>query len=174
MSQLFKRAALCFALLAVIVYAIGAWLPSTFNVSRERTISVPLKRVSDVLVDLSKWAPWDPWQNSETDLKLEISRNARGLWVGRWLKDGIEHGRVIQQPQLSKNTIEYNLERSGEPLRRLRFELQDLGMNTRVRWTVSGKNKFYPIGNIFAVQMEKYVGPVYERGLDNLKKHLEK
>ena len=174
MSQLFKRAALCFALLAVMVYVIGALLPSTFHVSRERTISVSLSRVSSVLSDLSKWAPWDPWQNSETNLKLEVSKNANGLWIGRWLKDGVEHGRVIQQPQQSKNTIEYNLERSGEPLRHLRFELQDLGMNTRVTWTVSGKNKFYPIGNIFAVQMEKYVGPVYEKGLNSLKKHLEK
>ena len=65
------------------------------------------------------------------------------------------------------------LETAREPSRELEFTLQNLGSKTRLRWTVSGKNGLYPLGNIFALQMNKYVGPNYEEALGKLKGYIE-
>ena len=51
----------------------------------------------------------------------------------------------------------------------LAFTLEDLGQKTRLTWAIDGQNSMQPIGNWFGLGMDKYLGPMYEQGLSNLK-----
>ena len=51
----------------------------------------------------------------------------------------------------------------------MQFKLEDLGGRTQITWTLTGENRWKPIGNLFGMGMESYLGPIYQTGLDNLK-----
>ena len=173
MLQLLRRAALIFALLGVAVFGFAALLPDSFEVSREITIDSPPEVVYAIISDLSRWRSWDPWQAKEPAMTLSVLKTTGATTDAQWLRRGIPDGKITLQRTEIPRVLNMTLETSREPLRELEIRLQNLGGKSRVQWTVSGKNGLYPLGNIFALQMNKYVGPNYEEALTKLKGYIE-
>lgn len=173
MLQLLRRAALIFAILGVAVFGFAALLPDSFEVSREITIDRPPETVYRIIADLSRWRSWDPWQAKEPALTLSVLKTTGTRTDARWLRRGVEDGKIIIEQTERPHVLNMTLETSREPLRELEFRLQNLGGKSRLKWTVKGKNGLYPLGNIFALQMNTYVGPNYEEALSKLKVYVE-
>ena len=173
MLQLLKRAGLIFFILGAAVFGFAAMLPDTFEVSREITIERSPEVVYAAISDLSKWRSWDPWQAKEPSLTLAIIESNAEETKAKWLRNELEDGRITLRRTQPPVRLEMLLETPREPARELEFTLQNLGSKTRLQWTVSGKNGLYPLGNIFALQMNKYVGPNYEEALGKLKAYIE-
>jgi uncharacterized protein YndB with AHSA1/START domain len=173
MLQLLRRAALIFVILGVAVFGFATLLPDSFEVSREITIDRPPETVYAVISDLSRWRSWDPWQAKEPALTLSVLKTTGTTTDARWLRQGFEDGKISVQQTDRPHRLNMTLETSREPPRELEFTLQNLGGKCRLKWTVKGKNGLYPLGNIFALQMNKYVGPTYEEALSKLKTYVE-
>ena len=171
--QLLKRAAILFILMGVAVVFFATLLPSSFEVSREITIDRPIQTVYQSLADLSKWSQWDPWQRKDTNLSLKVTQQTPDQTDAVWLKDGNKAGTIKLEIKAPREELVITIENVSMPTRTLIVRLQDLGGKVRVQWTVTGENGLYPLGNIFALQMEKYVGTNYEDALKQLKSHLE-
>lgn len=173
MLQLLRRAGLIFLILGAGVFGFAAMLPDSFEVSREITIERSPEVVYATIADLSKWRSWDPWQAKEPSLTLSVLKSDGEETQARWLRNNVEDGRITLRRTRPPIQLEMTLETVREPARQLEFILQNLGGKTRLKWTVSGKNGLYPLGNIFALQMNKYVGPNYEEALGKLKVYIE-
>ena len=173
MLQLLRRAALIFVILGVAVFGLATLLPDSFEVSREITIDRTPEAVYAVISDLTRWRSWDPWQAKEPGLTLSVLKSTGKTIDARWLRHGVEDGKISVQQTDRPRKLNMTLETSREPPRELEFTLQNLGGKCRLQWTVKGKNGLYPLGNIFALQMNKYVGPTYEEALTKLKAYVE-
>ena len=173
MLQLLRRAVLIFVILGGAVFGLATLLPDSFEVSREITIDRPPEVVYAVIADLSRWRSWDPWQAKEPALTLSVLESSDTTTDARWLRNGVEDGKITLRQTDKPTRLEMTLETSREPPRELEFKLQNLGGKCRLQWTVKGKNGLYPLGNIFALQMNKYVGPTYEEALTKLKAYVE-
>ena len=148
-------------------------LPSSFEISREVIVEKPVRTVHASLSDLSQWSKWDPWQTRESGAGLKVLTQNESETKAVWLRDGQESGRITLKATTQETQLTIIIETPRVPQRTLLIQLQDLGGKTRVTWQVSGENGMYPLGNIFALQMEKYVGANYEDALKKLKQHLE-
>ena len=158
----------------ILLIAFGAsLLPSTFEVSRETTIARSPAQIYAILSDLQQWKDWDPWQSSDAELKLRIKASGTTGMEGEWLREEVLEGKISLTRTTEAKRIDISFQRGGDPQRNLVFELKDLGNKTRLKWTVHGENGMYPFGNLFALQMEQYVGPVYEEALRKLKAYAE-
>ena len=171
--KLLQRSAFIFVLLTFAVIGIAYVLPSSFEVSREITIDKAPQVVYSILADLEKWKPWDPWQKNDPGLSLSVTHRTQSGMKGKWLRDGRPEGTITLEKIIPDSRAEIFLQKGNEPKRKLVFDLKDLGGKTRLTWTVTGENGMYPIGNIFATQMDKYVGPIYEQALLQLKAYSE-
>ena len=173
MLQLLRRAALIFVILGAAVFGFAALLPDSFEVSREITIDSPPNVVYSVLSDLNRWRSWDPWQAKEPALTLSVLKTTGTTTDAQWLRRGVADGKITLERTDSPHVLNMTLETSREPRRELEIRLQNLGGKSRVKWSMKGKNGLYPLGNIFALQMNKYVGPNYEEALSKLKVYIE-
>ena len=91
-------------------------------------------------------------------------------WVGP--NSGQGHLETIASAARTHARFKLSVAQQEEP-RFLDFKCEDLGGKTRVTWTMSGANSMRPIGNYFGLGMDRYIGPMYEQGLTNLKSLVE-
>ena len=158
-----------FAAIAIV----AALLPSTFEVSRETTIDRSPSHVYAMISDLEKWHPWDPWQTKESGLRLKVTESSSTGMKGVWLREDVAEGDITVTQTTRNERLDISIRRGSDPERALVFVLKDMGTKTRLQWTVSGENGMYPLGNLFALQMDSYIGPAYELALQKLKQHAE-
>ena len=153
-----------------IILLVSAFLPGSFSVERATVIQKSPPAIFAYLGDLEKWREWDPWSDSDPSLKFSYS-GAVGLnqsqsWTSRRSGEGTLTVTSIDAPK----TIGLRIDAGGDrPPRLMRIKLEDIGGSTRVTWSVEGENRWKPLGNLLGLGMASYLGPIYDRGLTNLK-----
>jgi len=171
--KLLKRSAIIFVGMMLLFFGAGACLPSSFEVSRESIIDRDPAYVYAIIKDLDKWKPWDPWQSKASGMTLSVTQRTPKGMEGEWLREGIREGRIKLVETTPDKRLDISIRRGNDLERKLVFELKDMGNKTRLKWTVSGANPMYPIGNLFALQMDSRIGPTYELALQSLKQYAE-
>ena len=173
MIKLLKRSAIIFLVMTLLFIGVSACLPSSFEVSRETIIDRSPTHVYAMIKDLEKWKPWDPWQSKASGLTLSVTQRTTAGMQGEWLRDGSSEGTITLVESIPNKELSISIRRGTDLERKLVFELKDMGKKTRLKWTVTGENAMYPIGNLFALQMDSRIGPTYELALQNLKQYAE-
>lgn len=165
------------ALVVVAVLGYVALQPAEYRVWRSAVMAAPADEVFAQIDDFHKWDAWSPW--IELDPNAEVSFEGPTSGPGaifRW--DGNEN--------IGKGSMTITEARAPELVRiRLAFvkpfedacdtelALQPSGNQTKVTWTMSGKNGF--VGRLFCLfmDMDKMIGDKYDEGLANLKAIVE-
>jgi hypothetical protein len=163
------------ALFAVFV----ATRPNEFRIERSIVInaepSIPFERV----VIFRKWATWSPWAKLDPNMTVEFSGPKGGYgsvysWKGN---DKVGEGRMTMTGALKDKLVEIKLEFikpwPQESKTTFTFEPQASGQSTKVTWAMTGERDF--IGKLFGLfmDMDKMVGPDFEKGLKTLKEQVE-
>jgi Polyketide cyclase / dehydrase and lipid transport len=148
------------ALVAVLI-AVIASRPSTFEIKRSLLINASPEVVFAQVNDFKSWATWSPWDHMDPSMKKTYSGAETGVgahyaWVGN--KDVGEGSMTITDSKPSEH-IGLDLE----------FVTPMAGDGTTVTWTMSGKNNFMGKAFSLVMDMEKMVGPSFEKGLAAMK-----
>ena len=169
---------LLYILLALILVLVllGFVGPKSYDVSRTIEINAPVSVAFAYLKSLKKQNEWGPW--SEMDTTMQVSYYGEDGTVGfvsRW--DGEKAGKGEQRiSSISGTTVETDLTFNtpwGDSKSVGYLHAANVASGTEVTWGFRGENNF--IGRIFGVfmNMEKGVGPMFEKGLQNLKQMIE-
>ena len=163
--------------LVAIVLAMAAFGKKDFRVERSTTINTPASAVYANLNTLAGMDKWGPWKEMEHNMTATLSGSPDGQVgaISHWKSDEsegeMELGELVQDkhvttklrfmsPFAATNEGTYDLEADGE--------------NTKVTWAMAGQNNFMArIMGVF-MDMDKMVGPMFEKGLSNLKSLSEK
>ena len=172
-----KRILLVLAAFVLIFAGFVATRPSTYRIQRSTVILAPPEDVFPRVVVFRKWQTWSPWAHLDPNMKVEYSGPKGGYgsvysWKGN---DKVGEGRMTMTGALRNELVQIKLEflKPWEQTSTTEFRFVPEGGGTRVTWTMSGTHDF--VGKLFAIfmDMDKMVGPDFEKGLAALKAESE-
>jgi len=168
-----KKILLFLAAFVAIFAAFVATRPATYEVERSIVVKAPADQVFSRAVDLRKWATWSPWSKLDPKMTVEYSGPEVGVgsvyhWKGN---DKVGEGRMTITGAVPDSSIQVKLEflKPWEQTSLTEFTFTPDPGGTRVAWSMSGTHDF--VGKLFAIfmDMDKMVGPDFEKGLATLK-----
>lgn len=145
--------------------------PSTFEVSRTRTINAPAAVIYKNVNDFKNWQDWSSWVEADKNMKITLPRLTSGVngsysWED---KDGIGSMKTLQT--VANTSITQKMQFADYPPSDIQWTFKsNPNGSTDVTWSISGKD--LPFGfkmyTIFSGGMEKQIAPHYERSLEKL------
>lgn len=169
----------CAASLAVLVglvVLVGVMLPRGYEVTRAIMIAAPAGDIHQYVGDLKSWELWEPWRESDPGLVVSHGDQTAGVgasqsWVG---ESG--SGSLIFTNSDPAHGVSYDLDFDGGSARcesSILYREDAAGRGTRVTWSMTGRAGLPVVGGYFALIMDSMAGPMFERGLENLKRVVE-
>lgn len=174
MGRWLKRIGITLVLLIAIVVVVGLFLPTTYMVERSIIINADREKIHEHVADLEKWDQWTPWSEADPSTVITRGQQTKGVgasqsWVG---SEG--DGSLTLTMASPQEGIEYDLFFEGGAMQAVSSMLYGAaGEGTTVTWTMSGGMDTPVIGGYFAVLMDAWVGPMFDRGLEKLKAVVE-
>jgi uncharacterized protein YndB with AHSA1/START domain len=167
-----KKIAIALVVLVVLFAVFVATRPADFRLARSRTIAAPPEVVHAQVNDFHKWPAWSPWEKLDPAMKKEISGPPVGPGATYWWSgnDEVGEGRMTitdSQPPRSV-TIRLEFIKPWQATNTTQFDLAPNGSGTDVTWTMTGHNNFMAKAFTVFMDMDKMVGPDFERGLAQL------
>src|SRR2546425_2588089 len=167
-----KKIAVAFVLILVALAGYIATRPSEFRISRSRTVAAPPDVVYAYVNDFHKWPEWWPWEKLDPAMKKEVSGAPAGsgavyFWSGN---DQVGKGRMTITDSRAPQSVTIRLEfiKPWTATNTAQFDFAPSGSGTKVTWAMSGHNNFVAKAFSLFMDMDKMVGPDFERGLANL------
>ncbi|HNB26823.1 MAG TPA: SRPBCC family protein [Alphaproteobacteria bacterium] len=166
-------------LVAIIVVAVVAVLvlalrqPDTFRVERSVTVNAPAEKIVPHIADFRQWSAWSPWEHLDPAMQRSFTGAPAGKgsvyeWSGN---SDVGQGRMeILDVAPDKVSIKLDFYKPMEASNIAEFALQPTGDTTDVTWAMYGPMPF--ISKVMCVffDMDKMIGPDFEKGLAELKK----
>lgn len=161
------------AVIVVVFLIVVATLPADFRVTRTVAISAPAPVVFAQVNELKKWEAWNPWGKIDPAMKLTYEGAAAGKgasysWAGN---AKVGEGRLTITESRPGELIRFNLEffKPMAGTSTAEFTFRPEGNQTKVTWSMSGKNNFMAKAFGLFVDCDKMVGGQFEQGLSALK-----
>lgn len=165
-------------LLVVIIFVIVVVTrPDTFRVSRSATITAPPAVIFARVSNLHTMQEWSPFAKIDPAAKMTFTgpdsgKDASFAWVGN-AQAG--EGSMTCTECEPNELLGYRLDflKPFKGTNRVEFTFRPNGDQTQVSWTMSGTYNF--VTKAFSVFMdcEKMCGPMFEKGLADLKSQSE-
>lgn len=159
--------------LIVVLLAVIALQPATFQVERKTTIAAPAAVVFAQVNDFHNWDKWSPWAKLDPGMKqtydgAESGTGAKYHWVGN---DEVGEGNMAITDSRPDKLIRIDLE-FLKPFKNscvTEFTFEPDSDQTRLAWKMSGKNTFLTKAFHLFINMDKMIGSDFEKGLAQIK-----
>jgi len=161
--------------LFLVFVAGGFVLPDKAHVTRSTVINAPPEKIFVVVSDLRRSKDWSPW--FALDPQMTVTFEGEGAGVGQkmsWASQKPDVGTGSQQTTglVENKQVVAALDFGEMGQATATVDLVPEGAGTRVDWALD-----MPLRNIierwFGLIMDQMVGPDFEKGLANLKAHVE-
>lgn len=160
----------------VVLVGVSFLLPSTTHVERSAVIEAPPQQVFSYLNDYRRFNQWSPWYERDPNTQFEFSGPATGVGSRmQWQSDHKQVGSGAQEIVVSEpyRYLKVKLEfGDGEPSE-ADFTLTQTEGATQVVWAFHMDHGWNPVSRLFGLMMDGWIGPDYEKGLENLKRVVE-
>jgi len=163
-------------LIVVALLAYAATKPGSFRIERNAGIKATPEKIVSLLDNFREWRKWSPWEELDPNLKRNYSGPEKGVgaayaWEGN---NKAGHGRMeILEASARRVRIKLDFLKPFKASNTAEFTLTPAGDHTTVTWAMYGAQPFMvKLMSIF-MDMEKMVGPDFERGLANMKRAAE-
>ena len=164
-----RRILIALGVVVVVLLVAIASRPSTFRVVRSLLIPAPANAVFTQVNDFHAWAGWSPWEKLDPAMKKTFSGAPTGAgsvytWEGN---DKVGQGRMTLEKSDRPSAIYITLEfvKPFAATNRSEFAFTPEGADTRVVWSMSGKNNFMAKAAGMFMNMDQMVGGDFEKGL---------
>lgn len=158
------------AVLAVLV-VLGAYLaPRTVHMERSIVIDASPQALFDLLNGFARFNEWSPWHKQEPEAEYRYSGPATGVgskmsWVGKKVGSGSQEITAVDPAKRVTVALDFGKQGTATAY----YDLEPTGQGTTVTWgfdTDLGNN---PVQRYFGLMLERFLGPQYEQGLEDLK-----
>lgn len=164
------------ALLAVVII-LGLIGPRAFRIERSIVIQAPVDLVYGQVSTLAAMDQWGPWKEQEANMTATLSGSPDGQVgaISHWIGDKTEGEQELAKLETNKSVrTKLRFIRPFEAHNEGTFDMVAMGDSTLIRWGMQGENTF--MGKLMSafMDMDKELGPMFEKGLSNLKTLAEK
>lgn len=163
---------------AVLIYA--AIKPADYFIKREIVISKKAEVIFPHLASMRMADEWMPWKEADPQVKNSYSGPEAGVGaVSSWESTGqmgTGKAEVIESVSNQKITTRISYTKPMEMNQISEFKLTPQGDSTILEWNVKGHNNFIfrLMGIVMCMDVDKYVGGQFEKGLNKLKAIVER
>lgn len=167
-----KKIGLGLGVVVVVLIAVIATRPSEFAIKRSASINAPPEIVYAHVVDFHEWAGWSPWDAMDPSMKKTYAGGpgvgAKYEWSGN---DKVGTGAMTIADTKPNEAVGITLEFKTpfEATNRTDLTFAKSATGTEVTWAMTGKNNFMSKAMSLVMDMDKMVGPDFEKGLGSLK-----
>lgn len=163
--------------LVVLLLVIGLFLPSSTTFERTVTINAPQDLVYEYVNSMPRFNEWSPWHSIDPNTKYTFTGPESG--VGHkmaWQSDHENVGSGSQEIVEAEppNKVVTLLDFGAMGTASATFTLDTLGDGTKVVWSFYNEHGWSLPERYFGLMTEKFVGPMYENGLNKFKTVVEK
>jgi hypothetical protein len=173
-----KRLAIGLVLLLAAA-AVVVWMqPDDYRLTRSTAIAAPAAAVFAQVNDLRKWDDWSPWAKLDPNAKVTFSGPPAGVgasfqWDGND-KIGAGTMSITESKPNERVATRTDFIKPFEGSSRSDFVFSEQNGQTNVIWTMTGTQNFIGKAICLVMNMEKTVGPDFEKGLAQLKQVAER
>ncbi len=167
-----KKIALAVVVIVLALAAVIALRPADFRIVRSRTLAAPPEVVYAYVNDFHHWPEWSPWEKLDPSMKRELSGATAGpgavyYWNGN---SQVGEGRMTITDSEPARSVTMRLEflKPFAATNTAQYDFRPAGTGTEVTWAMAGHNNFMAKAFDLFMNMDKMVGPDFERGLANL------
>ncbi len=172
---MFKKILFGIGILLMVFIVIAAMKPEEYLIKRDVIINAKLEVIFPYLVSMKNADLWMPWKEQDPQVIITYSELETGLGAtSNWNSPGqMGTGKAeivgVIPNQSVKTKISYT--KPMEMNQDSEFLLAAQGESTQMTWTVSGKQPFFArlMCTVMFMNMDKYVGGMFEKGLNKLK-----
>jgi hypothetical protein len=172
----FKKVLLIVLLIPVVLAVISLFLPSHYRVVRSIQINARPEAVFTNINTLRTWPEWTAWTVTRyPDMKVsfagpEAGAGATYTWEGKTSGTGL---LKLTRSNPDKS-VEFDLDfEHGQYVSKGAIVLEPSGDSTKVTWSNEGDLGRNPVSRYAGLFMDKFMGPDFEKGLQNLKQRVE-
>ena len=136
-------------------------------------MNVAPEAISHTVSDFSTWPHWSVWFQLDSTMTYELGDTFQGVGGSySWTSEAMGGGNmsILEYTEGQSMKTEIHFDGQGVSNGSWDFEIQNNGA-TKVTWGLSGEMGFF--GRFIGAQMDKWVGPDFEAGLQNLKSYVE-
>jgi len=172
-----KKILIAVAVLLLVFCGVVALQPSEFHIVRIATMVAPAPAVFVQVNDFHKWEAWSPWAKLDPTAKNTFAGPEAGPGaIFAWAGDKkVGEGRMTVTESRPNELVRIKLEfiKPFASTCTTEFAFRPEGKQTVVTWSMAGVNNF--IGKAFCLfmNMDKTVGPDFERGLAQMRSIVE-
>ena len=166
------------AVLVLGFVGVVAMQPADFRISRSASISATPEAVFEQVNDFHNWDAWSPWAKLDPAAKNSFDgpdsgEGARFSWAGN---DKVGEGSMTITESKPSELVRIKLAflKPMEDTSDTLFTFEPDGKQTKVTWTMSGKNNFMGKAFCLVMNMQKMIGGKFEEGLASMKSVVEK
>jgi carbon monoxide dehydrogenase subunit G len=161
--------------LFLVFVAGGFVLPDKAHVARSTVINAPPEKIFAVVSDLKRTKDWSPWFAMDPQMAVTYEGDTPAVgqkmsWSSQKPDVGTGSQQTIGLTENKQVVAALDFGEMGQATATV--DLVPEAAGTRVDWALD-----VPLGNIierwFGLIMDRMVGPDFEKGLANLKAHVE-
>jgi len=157
--------------LILLILVVTFFLPSKIHVERTGLAKGNPEQVFGLINNLKEWEQWSPWHRIDPNMKIQYGQKTEGTGaVYSWTSDHDQVGNgkmtISDTKPFEYLKTEMNFMENGTAIGE--FFLTKVDGGTQVKWTMDSDVGMNPIGKIFGLFMDKWVGSDYEKGLHYL------
>ncbi|MBT8326212.1 MAG: SRPBCC family protein [Bacteroidia bacterium] len=174
----FLKGLLYFVLILLVAALLAAlFAPGSKTIERSIIIGGSKDKIFSQVANFENWTKWDPWYTKDTNqtrtYKGTLGDDGYGYTWKSSNKD-VGEGRMQMVSVEGKEKLNYQLvfkNRNSEEKAEGSFSFEERDSKTKVSWSMVSKMP-YPM-KIMNYFMEGWIGPDFEKGLENLKFYIE-
>lgn len=164
-------------LVVIALVVVGGFLISPeVHVERSIVIDAPAEKVYTQINSFPNWAAWSPWQKMDPNMKHEYGGPDAGEGHSdTWTSDveNVGSGSQTIVKSVPNEYVESALDFGGQGTGKGFFKLEPEGESTKVTWGMETNMGGNPIARYMGLMMDKWMAPVFDQGLGDLKAHVE-
>lgn len=175
MGRILKIIGAVVLILAVAIVIAGLLGPKNFKMERSIVIHAPRHAIFTRIADYRHWPEWSPWYDLDTNCRYEYfgtqgEADAGYRWEGND-KAGQGEMLTIEIAQDIRLVSRITFVKPMASVAHATFTLDSLpGGDTRVTWAFAQDFSFGQRPFMLFINLEKMLGPDYDKGLARLKK----
>lgn len=164
-----------FSGLVVLLVGVGFLLPREVRVERSLVVARPACTLAAVLDGFDPYEQWSPWAELDRATAYTFSGPAHGVGARMsWASKVVGNGTQEVVSVVPCERVDLKIDFDGRPAL-ASFLLKPVeGGATEVTWTLDSDVGMNPVGRYFGTMMDGRIGPLYERGLANLRVYAER
>lgn len=169
-----KRSSIIILVLLALIIIAGLSISNDYSVTRRIEIDAPLSKIEPLIVDLAQWPNWSPWEQVDPSMQVTLGNISKGVGASRSWTGEHNTGSMRFTQLIPGEMLAYTMQFGDDPtVHYSELHYQEHNGRTIVEWSMSGEMNFPVVGSFFAALMDGWIGPLFDDGLQRLKKTAE-